>query len=180
MRLLLHFSGARLSFWALNGIRNMIIEAKEMLPGWRRAYEAVWSLLPITREHITQGRSCITPAVVLHYAERSGRIIQRGIVPRWEEHDCGPGLYTKTELFERIFADVPAFVGEVILIIDECFPITTREPFFGRGESLGKFLAEVPFVFNGDTVFIWPESRRISVFHHEGIFAHIDCDDHAA
>jgi hypothetical protein len=84
------------------------------------------------------------------------------------------------ELFDRVFADVPVFGGEFILITDDCFPITAREPFFGRGESLREFLAEAPFVFDGDAVFIWPVARRISVFHHVGTFAHIDCHDHAA
>ena len=158
----------------------MPINATEILPGWRRAYEAIWALLPITREHITPARSCITPAVVLHYAELSGIAAEHGVIPRWEEHDSGPGLYTRTELFDRVFADVPTLGGEVMLITDECFPITAREPFFGHGESLREFLAEGPFVFDGDAVFIWPEARRISVFHHEGTFAHIDCYDHAA
>jgi hypothetical protein len=158
----------------------MPVNATEMLPGWRRAYEAIWSLLPMTREHITQARSCITPAAVLHYAELSGVAAQRGVIPRWEEHDCGPGVYTKIELYDRVFAGIPTFGGELILITDECFPITGREPFFGRGESLREFLAEAPFVFDGDAVFIWPEARRISVFHHEGTFAHIDCHDRVA
>jgi len=158
----------------------MQVDATEMLPGWRRAYEAIWSLLPITREHITHARSCISPAAILHYAGLSDATVQRGVVPRWEEHDCGQGLYTKKELFDRVFADVPVFEGELILITDECFPITAREPFFGRGESLREFLAEAPFVFDGDAVFMWPEARRISVFHHEGTFAHIHCHDHTA
>ena len=70
--------------------------------------------------------------------------------------------------------------GELILITDDCFPITAREPFFGRGETLREFLTEAPFVFDGDAIFIWPESRRITVFDHEGTFAHIDCHDDAA
>ena len=79
------------------------------------------------------------------------------------------------DLFDRVFADVPLFGGDLILITDDCFPITEREPFFGRGETLREFLSEAPFVFDGDAVFIWPDARRISVFHHEGTFAHIDC-----
>src|SRR5947207_10008528 len=101
-----------------------------MFPGWRRGYEAVWSLLPITREHITPARSCITPSAVLHYAQLSGAAVQSGVVPRWEEHDCGPGLYSKMELFDRVFAEVPTACGEVILITEESFPITAQEPFF--------------------------------------------------
>ena len=158
----------------------MPVDATEILPGWRRTYEAIWSLLPITREHITHARSSVTPSAVLHYAELSGVAVQSGVVPRWEEHDFGPGLYSKAELFDRVFADVPVFGGDLILITDECFPITEHEPFFGHGESLCEFLAEAPFVFDGDAVFIWPEARRISVFHHEGTFAHIDCHDHTA
>jgi hypothetical protein len=148
-----------------------------MLPGWRRAYEALWALLPITHEHITEARSCITPDVIIRYAELSRVPVRHGVIPRWEEHDCGPGLYTKTELFDRVFAGVPVFGGDLILITDDCFPITAHEPFFGRGESLREFLAEAPFVFDGDVVFIWPTARRISVFHHEGTFAHIGCPE---
>jgi len=158
----------------------MPVDATEMLPGWRRAYEAVWSLLPIAREHITAARSCITPAAVLHYAELSGVSLRRGVIPRWEEHGSGPGLYTNIELFDRVFADEPVLGGQLILITDDCFPITTREPFVGHGESMREFLVEASFVFDGDAVFVWPEARRISVFHHEGIFAHIDCHEHAA
>src|SRR5688500_6427197 len=102
----------------------MPVDATEMLPGWSRAYEAIWSLLPMTREHITKARSCITPAVVLHYAELSGATIQRGDVPRSEEHDCGDGLNTKMELFDRVFAGVSVLSGDLILITDECLPIT--------------------------------------------------------
>jgi hypothetical protein len=127
----------------------MQVDATGMLSGWRRAYEAVWSLLPMTREHVTHARSCITAAAVLRYAELSDTTVQRGVVPRWEEHDSGPGLYTKMELLDCVFADAPASGGEIILI-------------------------------TGDAVFIWPAARRISVFHHEGTFAHIECHDHAA
>ncbi len=93
----------------------MQVDATEMLPGWRRAYEVI---LPITREHITLARSCITPAAILHYAEVSDATVQRGVVPRWEEHNCGQGLYTKKELFDRVFADVPVFDCELILIAE--------------------------------------------------------------
>lgn len=154
------------------------MDAAVTLPGWSRAYEAVWSLLPITREHITHARSCITPGAVMHYAELSGIAAQSGAIPRWEEHECGPDLYSKMELFDRVFAGVPIPAGEMIFIVDDCFPITAREPFFCRGESLREFVAEHSrFVFDGDVVFIWPEARRISVFHHEGIFAHVDCHE---
>jgi len=129
----------------------------------------------MTREHITDARSCITPSAILRYAELSDTTVQRGAVPRWHEHDSGPGLYTKMELLDRVFADAPAPGGELILVTDDCFPITVREPFFGHGESLREFLAEAPFVFDGDAVFIWPTARRISLFHHEGTFAHINC-----
>lgn len=153
----------------------MPVDATEILPRWRRAYEALWSLLSITREHITHARSCITPDAVLHYAELSHVAVQRGVIPRWKEHDCGPGLYSKMQLFDRVFADAPVLDGDLILITDDCFPITAREPFFGHGESLREFLAEAPFVFDGDAIFISTQARRISVFHHEGWFAHIHC-----
>src|SRR5262245_24807626 len=113
----------------------MPVDDKKMLPGWRQAYVAVWSLLPITRDHITEARSCITPGAVLRYAELSRVSFRRGLIPRWKEHDCGPGLYSKMELFEQVFADEPVLGGELILITDDCFPITAREPFFGHGES---------------------------------------------
>jgi len=159
----------------------MQVDSTVMLLGWRRAYEAVWSLLPVTREHITHARSCITPGAVLDYAKLSGIAVESGVIPRWEEHDCGPGLYTKMDLFDGVFAGMAFPHGEVILITDECFPITAREPFFCRGESLRECVAACPhFVFDGDVVFIWPEARRISVFHREGTFAHINCHEHAA
>ena len=145
-----------------------------MLPGWKRAYEAMWSILPITCEHIA--RSSITPGAILQSAELSGATIQTGVIPRWWEHDSGPGLYSKMELFDRVFADVSIPAGEVILITDACFPITAREPFFCFGASLREFIAQQSlFVFDGDVVFLWSQARRISVFHHEGMFAQIDC-----
>jgi hypothetical protein len=158
----------------------MQIDSTVMLPGWKRAYEAVWSLLPETREHITHARSCITPSAILHYGESPGIAIRSGIIPRWEEHDWGrPRIYSKMDLFDRVFADISIPAGEVILITDDCFPITAREPFFCCGESLREFVAACPdFVFDGDVVIIWPEARRISTFHHEGTFAHLDCHDH--
>ncbi len=153
----------------------MSSDTTQMLPGWKRACEAVWSLMPITREHITQARSCIAPSSILYCAELAQIPFHLSLIPRWEEHDWGPGLYTKEQLFNRVFDGVPTFNGELILITDDCFPITRREPFFGRGETLREFLAEAPFVFDGDVVFIWPEACHISVFDHEGHFAHIDC-----
>ena len=118
----------------------------------------------------------ITPAAVLRYTELSGIGADRGVVPRWEEHDCGAGLYSKMELFDQMFIEVSIPSGEVFVITDDCFPITAREPFFCRGEGLRQFVAERPsFVFDGDVVFIWPDARHIFVFHHEGTFAHIDC-----
>jgi hypothetical protein len=154
----------------------MMIETKVILPGWRRAYEAVWSLLPITRELITHARSCITPSAVLHYAESAGAATQQGVIPRWEEHDCGPGLYSRMELFDRVFSEVSIPASEVILITDDSFPITVREPLFFRGEGLCQFIAAQPgFIFDGDVVFIWPQAQLISVFHHDGTFAHINC-----
>ena len=160
----------------------MHLDSTVVLPGWRRAYEAVWSLFPATRAHITPTRSCITPGAILEYAELSGIAVGSGVIPRWEEHDWGrPRIYSKMDLFDRVFANASIQAGEVILITDDCFPVTAREPFFCRGESLREFVAACPhFVFDGDVVFIWPVARRISVFHHEGTFAHIDCHDHAA
>jgi len=80
------------------------------------------------------------------------------------------------ELFDRIFDGVQIPGGDLIFIVDSCFPITEHEPFFWEGENLRYLVSEFPlFVFDGDVVFMWPEARLISVLHHEGIFAHIRC-----
>lgn len=150
-------------------------ERELMMPRWRMAYEAVWSLLPCTREHITESRASITPDIILKHAVSGACDVRAGAVAQWREHESGSGLYSKWELFDLVFHDELIHRGELILITDDCFPIGEREPFFGKGESLREFLAEAPFVFDGDAVFIWPAARHISVFHHEGYYAHIDC-----
>ncbi len=135
----------------------------------------------MTREHITPARGCITPSGILHYAELPAGSVQSGVVPQWEQHDSGAPIYSKMDLFDRCFASVSVPAGEVILITDDCFPLTGREPFLCRGESLREFIIACPhFVFDGDVICLWPGARRISVFDHEGSFAHLDCLEHAA
>ena len=146
-----------------------------VLPGWNRAYEAVWRLLPSAREHITPARSCITPDSVMHRAELAGLGFELAVVPDWESHEWGQDIYSKMDLFDMMFHGVAIPTGEVIFIPDDCFPMTEREPLFCNGEILREFVAHCCFfVFDGDVVFIWPEAGRISVFHHEGRYAHIN------
>lgn len=152
----------------------MHADNKTILPGWQHAYEIVWALLPVSREHITPARSSITPASILRSAELAGLPIQYNVIPRWEEHDRGLGLYTKLELFNRMFANNPIPPGPLILIAEVCFPMTAHEPFLCLGGTLREFIIASPlFIFDGDVVFLWPEDRHISVFDHEGGFAHL-------
>lgn len=143
-------------------------------PKWAAALDAVWSLLPITRDRIKAPWN-LTPDSVAGAADAMHLAYEVVKVARWREHETGPGIYQKMELFDMMFAGRQLPNGEMFFIPDCCF--SGGEPFVSTGDALRTCVADCQsFVFDGDVMFVCPRAHLISCFHHEGAYWHIDCD----
>jgi hypothetical protein len=88
--------------------------------------------------------------------------------PDWED-------VADLDILDRVFAGRPPLHGPLLLA-------TAHMGFRGSpvrlpAERLRQFVAEYRIsagecFFNGDVVILAPEARRLTVFHHEGAFAH--------
>lgn len=142
-------------------------------PKWAAALDAVWSLLPISRDRIKAPWN-LTPDSVAEAADAMQFAYKVVKVARWWEHETGPGIYQKMELFDMMFAGRQLPSGETFFVPDCCF--SGGEPFVSTGDSLRTCVADCPsFVFDGDVLFVCPTGGLISCFHHEGAYWHIDC-----
>ncbi len=95
----------------------------------------------------------------------------------WRGNPAGEGTtsfeeLTKLELFDRVFESHPTTSGPLWFIPDDCF-WARREPYLTSGEVLREFVAGCPCSLHHDVLFIWCESPRVSLIHHEGGYAHI-------
>ncbi len=151
----------------------MNLPDNKCISSWQRAHEILWSLLPAARQSIKPGGYDITPTSIMNCAEREGITFSLQLVPQWGLHESGKDMYSKLELHDLMFHGRNFPDGEVILIHDGCF--AGGEPIVCTGDSLRSFIAASPqFIFDGDVVFIWSAERVISIFHHEGQYAHIE------
>jgi hypothetical protein len=151
--------------------RKLEVLRKAVLPGWRRAHEALSLVLPGARMNAA---SDLTPATIFEMVDLERVVVDSGVIPQWEERGRRLRTYSNVELFDRIFVNAPIDSGEVIIVTDQCFPTNSREPFFCRGETLRQWILDHErFIFDDDVILIWAETRRITVFHHEGTFAHV-------
>jgi hypothetical protein len=92
-------------------------------------------------------------------------------IPQWEIQETGVDVYSKLELFDLMFSGVEIPASELIFIPDFILP---GKALRYSGGQLREAIARLPhFVFDLDAIFLWPESRRISVFHHGGGFFHV-------
>jgi hypothetical protein len=82
------------------------------------------------------------------------------------------------EILDRVFAGQPALVGPVVVVTDHMFS-SGGSPARLPAERLREFVAGYlvsagQCFFNGDVVIVAADVSRLTVFHHEGVFAHWD------
>jgi hypothetical protein len=120
----------------------------------------------------------MTPDPILEAASEAGVPIESAFLYNpWRRHPEGQGVkafeeYDKIELFDAVFAGRPPTPGPLWFIPDDCFG--SREPYLVRGERLREFVASCPCSLNHDVLFIWCESPRVTLIHHEGGFFHMN------
>ena len=119
-------------------------------------------------ERILPGAT-LQPDSILEAAEREGLTYKFLTIADWEETGA---RYGKTDLFDLIFAGKPLPPGEVIVITDESF-INGELLCCQTKELRQRVDLSSQFMFDGDVVFMWPQIFGLTVFHHEGGFAHI-------
>jgi hypothetical protein len=145
-------------------------------PGWVAAHARLLALLPEARETVAAPYS-LTPDLILKAATAAGCPVESVLVYNpWRGNPAGRGSkpweqYGKLELFDAAFADRPPTPGPLWFIPDGCFG--RREPYRVTGSELREFVNECPYSLHDDVLFIWEESPRVSVIHHEGAFFHI-------
>lgn len=111
----------------------------------------------------------LLPDSILQAADR------RGIAYEFVMISDGPDLDApdaKCELFDLVFAGKSFPEGQVVVVTDESF--RSGQLIRCMGSDLRRTMIHSPhFVFDGDVIFLWREMAALSVFHHEGGFAHI-------
>jgi hypothetical protein len=117
------------------------------------------------------------PDLILQAADEVGAVVDSVLLYNpWRSHPEGRGAkafeeYDKLELFDVVFAERSPTPGPLWFIPDDCFG--SREPYLVRGEQLRDFVASCPCSLSHDVLFIWCESPRVTVIHHEGGFFHL-------
>ncbi len=126
------------------------------------------SLLRDILERILPGAS-LQPDSIFEAAERQGLAYKFVAIADWTATE---GLYSKTEIFDLVFAGKPLPPGDVVVVTDESF--SAGELLYCPADELRQRVSlSSRFMFDGDVVFMWPQIAGLTVFHHEGGFAHI-------
>jgi len=115
--------------------------------------------------------SSIMPGRIFEAAKKLGVDVEFIAIQRWEEQEAGKEAYSQLELFDRLFADVPIPSSNLIFIPDCALP--THALAYSGNDLRGAIGSLKDIIFDSDAVFLWPESNRISVFHHSGGFFHV-------
>ena len=82
------------------------------------------------------------------------------------------------EILDRVYAGQPPLAGPVVAVTDHMFA-SGGSPARLPAERLRDFVAGYlvsagECFFNGDVVILATDAARLTVFHHEGVFAHWD------
>ena len=145
-------------------------------PNWVAAHARLIDLLPDAAETIPTPDG-MAPDPILEAAAAAGVLVESvRMYNPWRADPAGRGVmpwenYSKLELFDIVFADLPVACGPLWFIPDLCFG--SREPYSVSGDGLREFVDECPCSLNLDALFIWEQSPRVSVIHHAGGFYHI-------
>ncbi|MBS78728.1 MAG: hypothetical protein CMO32_23830 [Variovorax sp.] len=111
----------------------------------------------------------LLPDSILQAADRREIAYEFVLVTDWPDLDAPDA---KLQLFDLVFAGKSFPEGDVVVVTDESF--RSGQPIQCQGGELRRTLDRSPqFVFDGDVIFLWREIAALSVFHHEGGFAHI-------
>jgi hypothetical protein len=142
------------------------------LPGWVAAEARLRSLFPRITDAV------FGPDGITRAAMQAGIPFDFVLLPSpWRAKAAGKGSktfeeLTKVELFDSIFEEHPPAPGPVWFLPDDCF-WSRREPYLTRGEVLREFVGDCPCSLHHDVLFIWCDTPRVSLIHHEGGYTHI-------
>lgn len=93
-------------------------------------------------------------------------------IPQWSEYDAGADIYTEHELFKMMFHQRTLPSEKALIVTDESF--ISGCVWFADETELEQMLRDQKLIiFDGDIIFLWPKYSCLSLFHHEGFFAHI-------
>jgi hypothetical protein len=111
----------------------------------------------------------LQPDAILEAADRAGIPYNFVTITAWPDLDARDG---KSQLFDLIFADKVLPTGQVLVVTDESF-IDGQLIQCPVDELRLRVNQSSQFIFDGDVIFLWHEIAALSVFHHEGGFAHV-------
>jgi hypothetical protein len=143
-------------------------------PGWTAAHARLVALFPHAPIDAPYN---MLPDSIFEAAEEVGALVDSVLLYNpWRGNPEGRGTkafnkYSKLELFDVVFAERPPTPGPLWFIPNECFG--HREPYLVHGEQLRDFVASCPCSLCHDVLFIWCDSPRVTVIHHEGGFFHL-------
>ncbi|MEG4531151.1 hypothetical protein [Microcoleus sp. D2_18a_D3] len=149
-------------------------------PGWVAAHARLLALLPDAGEQITAPYA-MTPDPILGAATVANVLVESVLLYNpWRSNPAGRGVkswesYGTLELYDVVFGEHLPTPGPLWFIPDDCFG--SREPYSLLGEQLWEFVAGNPCDLHQDVLFIWEQSPRVSLIHHEGGFFHIVVPD---
>ena len=150
-------------------------------PGWLAAHARVVELLHTAEERIASpaelGPDAICDAataaqldydfVLLPNPWRQSPATKHSPMAQGKPWDS----WSNETLFDIVFEEHPPSPDPLWLVLDDCFG--EREPHLVSGGQLREFAASYGSSLSVDVLFIWCRSRRISIIHHEGGYAHI-------
>lgn len=143
-------------------------------PGWEAVRRRMISLLPMIPP-----KECLCPDAIFEAASKgSVPIASVMLYNPWRSTPEGRGEtafedYENVELFDEVFADYPPVPGPLWFIPDDCW-FECREPYMVEGARLRDFVATCDCCMTQDVLFVWCESPRVTVIHHEGMFFHLN------
>lgn len=111
----------------------------------------------------------LLPDTILEAADRAGIPYSFVKITSWPDLNAPNG---KSQLFDLIFTGKVLPTGQVVVVTDESF--ITGHSLRCPVEELRLMMNQSSqFMFDGDIIFLWREIAALSVFHHEGGFAHV-------
>jgi hypothetical protein len=143
---------------------------------WKAAHARLHALFPECRDSLTR-YSSLNPDPIYEAAELNEVPIQSVLIYNpWRGNPEGIGVkpydqYGTLELFDLVFAEWPPTPGPLWFICDNC--ARRRSIYLVLGEHLREFVETSPCEFDLDVVFIWCDTPRVTLIHHEGAFFHI-------
>jgi hypothetical protein len=95
----------------------------------------------------------------------------------WRVNPTGKGAtcfeeLTEQALFDSVFEEHPPTPGPVWFVPHDLL-FQLDEPYLLTGEALREFATTSRHTLVQDVLFIWTESPRVSLIHHEGCYTHI-------